>query len=298
MRFSVVIPTYNRRHLVGRAIESVLQQNWPEMDVIVVDNASTDGTGEYVQQTFPQVRYLRQEVNGGPGPARQRGISEARNPWVIPLDDDDALAPNGLAMMTEAITGWPPASEYPIIVFTHGNGALVGDFRVMRLADYLCGNCRGDLLPVIQRELFLARGLRYPDTRLGAEHILIWKVAYEQGIPAWSRPVAFVGHESPTRLTHTGIQIREAAEHARLQELTIELFHDALVGQFDYELLKRHMGAAVYWLLAGERRRAREHVLFLQDNGRGGQAAALRAYALLPGPLRRWAFSFYRRMTR
>jgi len=69
---SVVITTYNRSRLLARAIASVLNQEWPETVIVVVDDASTDGTGEMIATSYPQVRYVRQDTNRGACAARNR----------------------------------------------------------------------------------------------------------------------------------------------------------------------------------------------------------------------------------
>lgn len=84
---SVIIPTYNRAHLIGRAIESVLGQDYPELEVIVVDDGSTDRTEAVVSQ-FEQVQFLKQK-NGGPSSARNRGICFSAGEIVMFLDSDD-----------------------------------------------------------------------------------------------------------------------------------------------------------------------------------------------------------------
>ena len=78
---SVVIPTYNRAASVVEAIDSVLAQTYPAMEIIVVDDGSTDDTREVVPRRYPQVRYFHQE-NGGVARARNRGIREARGEFV------------------------------------------------------------------------------------------------------------------------------------------------------------------------------------------------------------------------
>ena len=160
--FSVVIATYNRRQLVGRAIESALKQLWPGTEVIVVDNASTDATEQWVRVAYPQVRYLREELNRGPGPARERGLREARNPWVVMLDDDDMLTDDALGTVAAAISGWPDAMRHAALLFVHGNGSLTVEFALFRPEDLQGGKHCGDLLPVLQRSLFLGSGIPLP----------------------------------------------------------------------------------------------------------------------------------------
>lgn len=93
---SVVIPTYNRAHIVGEAIESVLSQTYENVEVIVVDDGSTDNTFESLSPLIPTIRLLRQE-NAGPSAARNRGIAAANGEFVAFLDSDDLWLPEKLA---------------------------------------------------------------------------------------------------------------------------------------------------------------------------------------------------------
>lgn len=85
---SVIIPTYNRAWSVARAVESVLDQDYPKFELIVVDDGSTDATPEILQKYSDQIRIIRQE-NHGVSAARNRGISEARGDLIAFLDSDD-----------------------------------------------------------------------------------------------------------------------------------------------------------------------------------------------------------------
>ncbi len=85
---SVIIPTYNRSAMIGRAIESALSQILPEDEIIVVDDGSTDGTADVLGPYKGKVIYLYQE-NAGPGAARNLGIRTARHDLIAFLDSDD-----------------------------------------------------------------------------------------------------------------------------------------------------------------------------------------------------------------
>ena len=96
--FSVIIPVYNRRELVGRAIRSVLLQEGGDYEVIVVDDASGDGTSDWVRATFAdRVQLLVLEKNAGVSAARNHGIEAARGEWIALLDSDDEWLPGKLA---------------------------------------------------------------------------------------------------------------------------------------------------------------------------------------------------------
>jgi glycosyltransferase involved in cell wall biosynthesis len=94
-RVSVVIPTYNRARMVRRAIESVLAQNYPNLEVIVVDDGSVDGTRDVVAAMGEQVRYEWQP-NAGASSARNRGWALAKGVYVAFLDSDDVYLPGKL----------------------------------------------------------------------------------------------------------------------------------------------------------------------------------------------------------
>lgn len=100
---SVVIPTRNRRDFLRLALFSVLRQREVDLEVIVVDDASTDDTAQIAGGTAdPRVRLLRQASPGGVSAARNRGIEEAKGAWVAFLDDDDLWAPEKLTRQLQA----------------------------------------------------------------------------------------------------------------------------------------------------------------------------------------------------
>lgn len=86
-KVSVIIPTYNRAHTLGRAIDSVLLQKGVEIEIIVVDDGSTDGTSELLKK-YPQLKVISKE-NSGVSLSRNIGIKESRFPYLAFLDSDD-----------------------------------------------------------------------------------------------------------------------------------------------------------------------------------------------------------------
>ncbi|HEY0416550.1 MAG TPA: glycosyltransferase family 2 protein [Gaiellaceae bacterium] len=91
MRATVVIPTYNARSLLTEALEHLAAQT-VDHDVVVVDNASTDGTAEAVAERFPHVRLVALDENLGFGRAVNRGVEEARTEAIV-LVNNDVLCP-------------------------------------------------------------------------------------------------------------------------------------------------------------------------------------------------------------
>jgi glycosyltransferase involved in cell wall biosynthesis len=107
---SVVIPTYNRVHLLERALDSVLRQTLVADEIIVVDDGSTDNTVSTLKSLHPEVKLIQQD-NLGVSAARNTGISAARHDWIALLDSDDVWHENKLERL---ITELNNAPEYLI----------------------------------------------------------------------------------------------------------------------------------------------------------------------------------------
>ena len=96
MTISVIIPLYNKADSVALTIESVLAQSYADFELIVIDDGSTDGSGDIVRKIGdPRIRVIRQD-NAGVSAARNRGVAEAKNEWVAFLDGDDQWLPTFL----------------------------------------------------------------------------------------------------------------------------------------------------------------------------------------------------------
>jgi glycosyltransferase involved in cell wall biosynthesis len=101
MQISVVIPSYNRRHTLQRALQSVFEQSSVVDEVILVDDGSSDGSAEMVTRAFPTVKLIRQP-NLGVSAARNRGIEAARYDWIALLDSDDSWLPTKIEKIRAA----------------------------------------------------------------------------------------------------------------------------------------------------------------------------------------------------
>lgn len=89
---SIIIPSCNRKEFLCKAINSVLDQSYKNIEIIIVDDASKDGTEEYVKQKYENnsnIKYYKNDVNMGAGASRKRGLSYAQGDYLIFMDDDD-----------------------------------------------------------------------------------------------------------------------------------------------------------------------------------------------------------------
>ena len=125
--FTAIIPTYNRRHVVGRAIDSVLAQTYPCRAIIVIDDGSTDGTDEYLRRRYADVvtfRCLRQQ-NTGMGQARNNGVEAAATEWVAFLDSDDEWYQFRLQRIVEALEMHPDLDAVGVGMDIDSNSPLL-----------------------------------------------------------------------------------------------------------------------------------------------------------------------------
>ena len=128
---SVIIPTFNRAALLPEALESIFRQEWPALQVIVVDDGSTDHTRELVASYGSQVEYSWQP-NRGPGAARNRGLELAHGSVIAFLDSDDLWLPQKLRVEMALLDQFPEAGA----VFSDSehwlNGKLVLPSRFVK----------------------------------------------------------------------------------------------------------------------------------------------------------------------
>ncbi len=103
---SVIVPLYNKSAWIERCLDSIARQSYRDFEVIVVDDGSTDdGVKKVENRANERIRLIRQ-ANAGPGPARNRGVREARGELIAMLDADDAWDPEYLAESVNTLNGY------------------------------------------------------------------------------------------------------------------------------------------------------------------------------------------------
>lgn len=103
---SIVLPTFNRADVIGRAIASVVQQTFGDWELLIVDDGSSDDTTGRVSSSDQRIVVLRQD-NAGVYVARNHGLAKARGRWITFLDSDDEWAPHFLELTTAFLRGHP-----------------------------------------------------------------------------------------------------------------------------------------------------------------------------------------------
>lgn len=106
-RVTVAITNYNGIDHLPPCLDAVRELDYPEVEVMLVDNASTDGSLELVRERYPEVRVLALSTNDGPGPARNAALREAQTDLVLSIDNDAVLTPDCLTRLVGALRERP-----------------------------------------------------------------------------------------------------------------------------------------------------------------------------------------------
>ena len=188
---SVIIPAYNVECYVARAIESALNQQGVTLEVIVVDDASTDNTWSAIcRNTDPRVKRLRLDSNGGPSAARNTAIAQATGVWLAMLDADDIFLPDRLArclkqgreqnadIVVDNLTVYREAEHELFPMFPPEQFAAM---RTFDIAVFIAGNklflggyTLGYVKPVFSTAYLRDHHLTYNhDIRIGEDYLLL-----------------------------------------------------------------------------------------------------------------------------
>lgn len=164
VKISVVIPTYNRADLVGKAVRSVLGQTYQNFEIIVVDDASKDGTEEAVRSIKdPRIKYIRHAENQGGAAARNTGIQNSASEFIAFLDSDDEWLSDKLEKQMAHFLKLDESYGLVYCGFSHvdENNHKLGQFTpVLRgqfTNDLLVENCVGTFSTVLIRKSVLSQ---------------------------------------------------------------------------------------------------------------------------------------------
>jgi glycosyltransferase involved in cell wall biosynthesis len=181
---SVVMPVFQGREHLAAAIESVLTQTFEQFELLVVDDGSTDGTGDIARayaERDPRVRYQRQE-NAGQGAARNAGIEAARGEAIAFLDHDDLWLPDKLARQMPLLGDTTVVYSDTYILREGGTGReerlsdhLSGKPPPVTVSSLIVGNSIPFLTTLVSRRLLLEHGGFAADRALqGVEDYDLW----------------------------------------------------------------------------------------------------------------------------
>jgi glycosyltransferase involved in cell wall biosynthesis len=224
-RVSIIVPVYNNRAQLRQAVVSLVEQAIPGLEVVVVDDGSTDGSADTVRDL--PVRIVSQENRGHPA-ARNAGLAEARGELIGFLDSDDLAAPHGLARLArrlDAEPDWPVAGGMPAGVIDDDGRVLTsfgphsaGAPSALRLLDLELYRA-GRFFPVnvwlylFRRSFFETMGGFDTTIRFSDDADVILRALRKQAIPILDLPLVYRRvHTSNLSLERSGDGLQLKAE--------------------------------------------------------------------------------------
>jgi glycosyltransferase involved in cell wall biosynthesis len=232
--FSVVIATYNRAHLLARAIISVLNQTYHNFELIIIDDGSTDNTEE-VRQSYTDGRiiYHRLQQNGGALAARNKGIDLAKGDYLTFLDDDDELLPEALETAAHTLSEvFTEGIRFVWFdgIYVHRNmrsGFGIEKKGIINYEDVLCEKVVGNFWLVLRRDL-LEEDDRF-DERLWGDEVILWLKLLRKSKALYAPKVLYKYHVEPG--------MRAFSSKSRLKNLPkTTLTHKVFLEQYGQEL--------------------------------------------------------------
>jgi len=179
MKFSVIIPTYNRGWVIKESVNSVLKQNFNDYEVIVVVDGSVDDTIEILKEFNDKIIVLKKE-NEGPSQARNFGAKNAKGEYLIFLDDDDIFFPYTLEVYNKIINSknYPPFLVSQAIYFSEKEKLLVenkvNSINIVTYKDYFSKDrsiFTSSSMMVVRKDIFQKiEGFRSINTKQSLVH--------------------------------------------------------------------------------------------------------------------------------
>jgi glycosyltransferase involved in cell wall biosynthesis len=255
---SVIIPTYNRAHLVHHAIGSVLDQSYRDLELIIVDDASTDDTERVVDGfSDPRIRHIRHSQNRGAPAARNAGITVARGSTIAFLDSDDEWLPEKLVRQL-GVFGRENDPRVGVVYggvqYIDETGRTLFERIPEHRGDILRCLLEGDVLPtsvaVVKAACFERIGL-FDERLRGSEDLDFWiraaKHYHFDSVPGLVARIRI--HWGKERLSNQ-LDARLAGRELIYSKHQADYERHSLAGQYLYRTAK-------YYCLQGDGRKAR-----------------------------------------
>lgn len=255
---SIVIPSYNHKRYVGQTVDSCLSQTYPHCEVIVIDDGSTDGTGDMLKAQYgDRIRYFYQENRGLPA-ARNAGTREARGELIHYCDADDQLLPTKVERCVEVLCQQPEVT----LVYTHcdyveadGKTVIPRPKPELPAGDIFCelltgpqGNFIGQCTPLIRRQAVIDAG-GFNEQIRSAHDWDLWlrlasrhQFAFVNETLALYRVLPNAMHTDPERMSQARLAVIQMARHYQGRERCLD---DQAYDQL--EAGRHHQLAIVLW---------------------------------------------------
>ncbi len=271
MKVSIVISTYNRSNLLREAVESVLAQTYSPLEVIVVDDGSTDDTAAVMAAYAGRVQYIRQD-NAGVSAARNRGFAAAQGDLIGFLDDDDIFLPQKIERQVALLAAQPELGLVHCRYYIMGSdGTYLSKVGLLPSGEVLeqlvCQNFLWMSGPLIRRERLEAAGGFDPALSSAADYDLWVRIA------GAGYPFGCVQEPVGAYRVHANSMVTNMA----LTEREVLISLNRFFGHTDLPLQLQQRAYATWYFWFSRR----YYALDSSEDGRRSLAEALRLYPAL-----------------
>jgi glycosyltransferase involved in cell wall biosynthesis len=263
---SIIIPTYNYAGYLPRAIQSCLDQSYKFLEIIVIDDGSTDNTKEIAESYGKRIIYIRQE-NAGVSSARNRGLEEATGHCIAFLDADDYLREDAIEVRLNALLSKPSAGTVITETYSQKGSDLYCKPRFKTdimsdkfYEDLLLGRFPFGTCAALIRSS-IARQFRFPSGISNGEDVVYFLKIF------FKAPVYYLQKPTAVTVWHSD-SLRHNIDELKRQGISLArtIFDDPFYGGSIEHLRKdytanRHMELFRKFFLSGEKKIAREHYI-------------------------------------
>ncbi len=256
---SVIIPNWNGKRFLAGCLDSLQQQTYTNLEVIIVDNGSADGSVEFLKENYSWVRLVTFQVNTGFAPAVNSGIREAQGQYIALVNNDTVAAPDWLSHLVAALVEHPEAGSCGCKMLAYDNPKLLdgagdgyrrgglpgrighreidcGQFDTPR---YILGACGGAAL--YRKALFDDVGLFDEDYFAYLEDVDIGLRAQSAGYKCFYVPEAII--------YHLGCGTTGSGYHPLVVRLSAQNNWNTIVKNIPTPLLFKFLPQIIYWQL-------------------------------------------------
>ena len=289
---TVLIPVHDRLACLVETLTCLQKCLTSEVEVVVVDDASADGTAATVAALFPECRVLRLPRRGGPSVARNAGLEIARGRYFLPLDSDCFVVSENFLWLLERLAQSPEDLHLllPCRSWAEpGPVARTRPERVYSTQDILL-KTYGEVVPILPLSTLKHHRLLYPTLFAGGEPLLLVEVSRHQDLYYVDRLILEYRTDVPMRISGVEYQLAHAADIADVFEAYLPYLEDSRNQALRRERARVLERVGIYRGLALTRRPAARRLLQAAATGRPSALLFLILIALVPGSVLRGLF--------
>lgn len=264
-RVSAIIPAYNCEKYIVETIESVFAQTHKDIELIVVDDGSTDRTEEIIRSFGARLNYIRQDKNSGPSAARNRGIKESSGAYVAFLDHDDIWLPDKIEEQVRMLEREKDlALVYSNFYYINRSGSIMG-----KLFDNI-KPCRGfvfeelvisNFIPtssvVIRKKVLDETGIFDERFLIAQDYDLYIRIAERHKIDFIERPLLkYMVHPDGASKKRRRITLEEAIDIASFYRDKVKATNARIAQRLDHAIARYKFYIAIWLLQNADRRSA------------------------------------------